>query len=97
VKSRLVLIVAAALFSASVLAQSESQPSTDSAFDALDANKDGHIDKSEAQASLPVTQGFATADTNHDGVITREELNAAFRMRPPDAAPPSAPAPQPQH
>jgi Ca2+-binding EF-hand superfamily protein len=85
--------MAAALLSASVFAQNQGGRSMDAAFDALDANKDTHIDKSEAQASAAVTQSFAAADANHDGAITREEFNGAFTMRAPESAPPAAPLP----
>jgi len=91
VKSRFILAMAAALLSASVFAQNQGGRSMDAAFDALDANKDTRIDKTEAQASVAVTQSFAAADANHDGAITREEFNASFTMRPPES--PAAPLP----
>jgi Ca2+-binding EF-hand superfamily protein len=96
VKSRITLTVAAALLSASVFAQDQGGRTTDSAFTALDANKDARIDRDEAKASPVVTQSFAAADADHDGAITREEFSGSFTMRPSapsDAAPPAAPLP----
>jgi len=89
VKSQVILAVAAALVSVPAFAQSEGQRSMASAFDALDANKDGNISRAEAQPSPIVSQSFATADANGDGVIAREEFNSSFTMRTPDSAPPS--------
>ena len=92
-KSHLILAVVAALVSVPAFAQSEGGRSMSSVFDALDANKDGNISKAEAQSSPVVAQSFATADSNVDGVIAREEFNASFTMRAPDSAPPASPVP----
>jgi Ca2+-binding EF-hand superfamily protein len=63
-----------------------------SAFNSLDADKDGKISEAEAQASRVVAQSFSQADANHDGVISREEFGSAFTMSAP-ASPPGAPLP----
>jgi Ca2+-binding EF-hand superfamily protein len=87
------LAVVAALVSVPAFAQSEGPRTMASAFDALDANKDGNISRAEAQPSPIVSQSFATADSNGDGMIAREEFNASFTMRAPDSAPPASPVP----
>ena len=48
-----------------------------SAFDNLDKNHDGSIDKTEAAAWPRLQQGFDTYDTNHDGKLGKDEFAAA--------------------
>jgi Ca2+-binding EF-hand superfamily protein len=93
VKTHLILAVVAALVSVPAFAQTEGQRSMASAFDSLDANKDGTISRAEAQPSPVVSQSFAAADANGDGVIAREEFNASFTMRAPESAPSASPVP----
>lgn len=42
-----------------------------------DANGDGAIDRSEAQALPRLAKGFDRLDTDADGVLSRNELDAA--------------------
>lgn len=84
------VIVAAACLSAAAFAQDTSGNSDP--FTMLDVDKSNSINAQEAQAHPVVTQSFANADANADGVLSREEFNAAFTV----AQPPSrTPAPEP--
>ncbi len=47
-------------------------------FNALDADGDGNVSQDEASLNEFVSQGFAAADTNGDGSLTRAEFIAAF-------------------
>lgn len=47
-------------------------------FTALDTNKDGKVSQAEAQRNTMVSQGFADADKNHDGNLSKDEFVAAF-------------------
>lgn len=83
-------IAAAALLSAAAFAQTEA-PQTQaakqsSAFQALDADHDGKISNTEAQAAPVVARSFGVADKNGDGALTEDEFNQSFTT--------SAPAPQ---
>ena len=51
-------------------------------FAALDTDRNGQITEAEAQKNLIVTQSFAQADTNLDGMLSRAEFVAAFGPRP---------------
>jgi EF hand len=46
-------------------------------FEQVDANRDGHISKTEAAAVEGLD--FATADANQDGMISREEYVALLK------------------
>lgn len=55
----------------------------------FDANKDGKLSKSELPERM---QGiFARADTNNDGFLTREEVNAATASQERRGGPPQDP------
>ncbi|MBU6327333.1 MAG: hypothetical protein KGQ89_06885, partial [Verrucomicrobia bacterium] len=58
---------------------------------ALDANKDGTLDKDELSAA---TKALMTLDKNHDGKLTADEYRGAVptggRQGPPGATPPDA-------
>lgn len=54
--------------------QQGSQPPT--TFEALDADSDGRISKTEAAASPGVTAKFSVYDQNSNGFIEREEVTA---------------------
>ena len=57
--------------------------SPESAFQAIDQNRDGHIDK--VDFPTPDTEGgFLRADANGDGRVTREEFMAKFPKSPED-------------
>ena len=47
-------------------------------FTALDTNKDGKVSQAEAQRHTMVSHGFADADKNHDGNLSKDEFVAAF-------------------
>lgn len=49
----------------------------DVAFVRADANKDGKLDKKEAEMMPLIAERFAQLDTNADGFITREEFAKA--------------------
>jgi hypothetical protein len=48
-------------------------------FDKLNVSHTGKLTKAEAQAHPAVAANFDAADTNHDGVLTKDEFLAAFR------------------
>jgi Ca2+-binding EF-hand superfamily protein len=47
-------------------------------FDALDTDDNGTVSQDEASVNEFVSQGFAAADSNGDGALSREEFLAAF-------------------
>jgi EF hand len=49
----------------------------DAAFAKADTNKDGKLDKKEAQTMPSVADRFEQLDVNGDGFISREEFNKA--------------------
>ena len=49
----------------------------DAAFAKADVNKDGKLDKKEAQMMPSVADRFEQLDVNADGFISREEFNKA--------------------
>ncbi len=67
------LIGIAFMFATPVLAQDAAL-----VFSALDTNKDGKVSQAEAQRNTIVSQGFADADRNHDGFLSKDEFVAAF-------------------
>lgn len=92
--TRFLTFTAAALLSSFAIAQGQTpQPGetaplpatapqqSGSVFDALDANQDGNIAQTEAQAHPTVAEHFASADTNGDGALSREEFAAAFKTQ----------------
>lgn len=50
-------------------------------FAALDINKDGKVSQAEAQRNTMVSQGFADADKNNDGYLSKDEFVAAYGKR----------------
>jgi Ca2+-binding EF-hand superfamily protein len=46
-------------------------------FSKLDTNADGQIERSEVQNNPRELAKFDAADTNHDGVVTKDEARAA--------------------
>jgi len=50
-------------------------------FDKLDKNHDGFLDKGEAMLEPRVLTGWASADTNKDGKISKEEFLSFERAR----------------
>ena len=53
--------------------------SLEAIFDKLNVSHTGKLTRAEAQAHPTVAANFDAADTNHDGVLTKEEFVAAFR------------------
>jgi hypothetical protein len=66
-------------------AAAEQAPSTaqtsslEAIFDKLNVSHTGKLTRAEAQAHPTVAANFDAADTNHDGVLTKDEFLAAFR------------------
>jgi hypothetical protein len=48
-------------------------------FDKLNVSHTGKMTRAEAQAHPTVAANFDAADTNHDGVVTKDEFLAAFK------------------
>ncbi len=84
-KSHVRLALAAALLVASTAACAQNARSERAAqamerLKAADADADGYIDRSEADASLPrIAKNFDTLDTDQDGRLSREELQQAMQ------------------
>ncbi len=67
----------AASATASSAAPAKAHEGLKARFDAMDANHDGFIDKSEATGRI--AKNFDTIDADHDGKISLEELRAEAR------------------
>jgi hypothetical protein len=50
-----------------------------SAFDGADKNKDGQLSAKEAQKLPAIGARFQKLDTNHDGMLSREEFSASAK------------------
>jgi hypothetical protein len=50
-------------------------------FDKLNVSHTGKMTRAEAQAHPTVAANFDAADTNHDGVLTKDEFVAAFQSQ----------------
>jgi hypothetical protein len=89
-------VVAVTLLSAAVFAQQSTGNLSDGRFAVLDADQSDGISAEEAEASPAVMQSFSRVDANRDGILTREEFHAAFRVRQldPETAPRSPPPPK---
>jgi hypothetical protein len=57
--------------------QSEPPQQAGTTFESLDADSDGRISKTEAQANANVSAQFARYDVNGDGFIERSEVGQA--------------------
>lgn len=53
--------------------------SLETIFDKLNVSHTGKMTKAEAQAHPTVAANFDAADTNHDGVLSKDEFLAAFK------------------
>ncbi len=53
--------------------------SLEAIFDKLNVSHTGKMTRAEAQAHPTVAANFDAADTNHDGVVTKDEFLAAFK------------------
>ena len=58
-------------------AQTATSASSYEKFDAIDTNRDGSIDKQEADASKVLSAEFAKLDANKDGKLSMTEFNSA--------------------
>ncbi len=67
----IITAAAAALLAGTALA-GETMAST--SFESLDKNADGRVTVSEATADKGLASGFATADANSDGAVSKEEF-----------------------
>lgn len=54
---------------------------TEAHFDALDADKDGFVGKSELPAGHPLAGHFSMADRSRDGKLDRREFKALLGMQ----------------
>lgn len=59
------------------------RPSTDEIFEMMDADKNSLLEESELKG--PLKNNFASIDTDEDGFITKEELEAAPKPKRRDA------------
>jgi Ca2+-binding EF-hand superfamily protein len=64
----------------SATSESATSAATYDTFNALDANRDGSIDKQEADASKVLSAQFARLDKNSDGKLSITEFNNASNM-----------------
>lgn len=99
-KAQLILLTAACIATAALAQQPPQSAQGDDPFTLLDVDQSGGISTQEAQASTVVAQSFASADRNADGILGREEFDAAFQVARPQqpgtpAPPPSRPNPSP--
>ena len=53
--------------------------SLEAIFDKLNVSHTGKMTREEAQAHPTVSANFDAADTNHDGVLSKDEFLAAFK------------------
>ncbi len=60
-------------------ASSAQSANVEEIFNKLNVSHTGKMTKAEAQAHPVVAANFDAADTNHDGVLTKDEFMAAFR------------------
>jgi Ca2+-binding EF-hand superfamily protein len=82
-KTGLILLCSAALFSTAALANDE--PDAKSAggiFQTLDADGDGKVSKSEAEANQGFSNNFDKLDGNSDGFVSKREFQRNTRAKP---------------
>jgi Ca2+-binding EF-hand superfamily protein len=62
-----------------VMTRAEAKTRAETAFDKLDVNHDGKLDKADREARhlARINAHFDALDTNHDGSISRDEFLAA--------------------
>ncbi|HEY6644753.1 hypothetical protein [Povalibacter sp.] len=72
----LITVVSATLLSVAAMAGDEMTKTTAATFEALDKNADQQISKTEAAAEKSVSDGFASADMNGDGYLSKSEFMA---------------------
>lgn len=84
-KTGLILLCSAALFSTAALADdrsdTDSRGSTD-AFKTLDTDGDGKLSKAEASANEHFANSFDKLDGNSDGYVTKREWRRNTMTRP---------------
>jgi len=82
-KTRLILMCAAALLSTAALADDKmEEKGSGDAFKALDTDGDGKVSKSEAAANEHVANSFDKLDGNSDGYVTKREWQRNTMRRP---------------
>ena len=59
---------------ASIAPNKVTSKEVDAAFERADANRDGRLDRREAEQFPAVAQRFDQIDSNRDGFVSREEL-----------------------
>lgn len=69
---------------------------TDTAYQALDTNKDGMISQEEGQSMQGLTDQWAQLDVNMDGQLDEAEFAKFELMEQPATQPPAAEQPQEQ-
>jgi EF hand len=79
--TRFIILIAAAVLSASAMAgddkdKSQDMKSTAATFESLDKNADQQLSKTEAAGDKMLSQSFATLDTNGDGYLSKSEYMA---------------------
>jgi len=85
-RKALITIAAAVLPLAAAHAQKPAEPpgtSPDAVFKSLDADSDGRISKTEAQANTRVQSEFSRLDLNRDGFIDKKELDEEHHPKTP--------------
>jgi Ca2+-binding EF-hand superfamily protein len=84
-KTGLILLCSAALFSTAVLADDKSDTDsrgTSDAFKTLDADGDGKVSKAEAAVNEHFANSFDKLDGNSDGYVTKREWQRNPMPRP---------------
>jgi hypothetical protein len=82
-KTGLVLLCSAALFSTAALADDKPDAKgSGGVFQALDTDGDGKISKSEAESNQSFANSFDKLDGNSDGFVTKREYQRNTHAKP---------------
>lgn len=74
------IVIGAAALLASALAYAASDHMPRGFMERLDVDHDGHISQSEAKSAPRLSEHFAAADRDHDGVLSRQEVTDFARQ-----------------